>query len=133
MVKDVAFSSDDRYVAAAGAPNSVMVWETQSGRRVHHFEDIYSAQAIAFTAEGRRLVCAKGFRSLGKKDDNIRAETVTEAPSDQIVVFDLATGEQMATFAGHVGGTWDMAVSPDGRHVLTGGVDQLLRLWRLPD
>jgi WD40 repeat protein len=26
-----------------------------------------------------------------------------------------------------------MAVSPDGRHVLTGGVDQLLRLWRLPD
>lgn len=49
----------------------------------------------------------------------------------KLTLHDPATGEVRRTFTGHTGVTWAMAVSADGRLLLSGSKDQTFRLWNL--
>lgn len=47
----------------------------------------------------------------------------------EIVRADLTGDEPAVTFSGHAGGVHGIAVSPDGRFLLTGGADQTCTIW----
>jgi WD40 repeat protein len=44
-------------------------------------------------------------------------------------VWDVATGECVATLEGHSERVVGVAISPDGRRVVSGSHDQTLKLW----
>jgi|GEM_PF-572855 len=48
-----------------------------------------------------------------------------------LTLHDPATGKLRRTFIGHTGTIWAVAVSPDGRLLLSSSGDQTLRLWNL--
>jgi WD40 repeat protein len=61
-------------------------------------------------------------RALANKDKPVTAAPITDAPPAAPTVDTVA---QM----GHAGATKSMALSPDGRLVLTGGNDKMIKLW----
>ncbi len=106
----VAFSPDGRYVASGGVDKSVRVFDLATGQTVKTFDGHNeSVTNVAFLADSRYVV------SSG--DSVIR-------------VWDLQTGKEARRFEGqHQGRIPAMALSSDGRRLLTGGDDRTIKLW----
>ena len=47
-------------------------------------------------------------------------------------LWDVNSGKELARYEGHPRGTLGVAVTPDGRHLLSWSKDGPLRLWSLP-
>src|SRR5438093_6502080 len=48
---------------------------------------------------------------------------------DKLHVYDAAIGKERFAVEAHKDGVWALALSPDGKHLATGGGDNLVRLW----
>ena len=46
--------------------------------------------------------------------------------------FDVETGSHVRTFAGHVDRITDLAISVDGKWLLSSSMDRTLRIWDIP-
>lgn len=49
--------------------------------------------------------------------------------SNDITLWDLATGQELRTLVGHYMAVQSLAFSPDGQLLVSGGTDQTIRLW----
>jgi WD40 repeat protein len=77
-------------------------------------------------------------RTLTGHEDGVRAVALTPdgrravSPSDRTLrVWDLATGEALATLRGHEGEVWGVALTPDGRRAVSASADRMLKVWDL--
>lgn len=90
----IAISPDGTLVAAASAGGRVKVWEIETGRELHKFDDIAGGvDAIRFSPDGNMLA---GCGDL------------------QVVLWDLRSGQHLHTFKGHSRRVTDIDFSPDG-------------------
>ena len=48
-------------------------------------------------------------------------------------LWEVRTGRMIHEVEGHTGWVWSVAFSPCGRRALSGGGDNVLRLWSLPN
>ncbi len=99
----VAFTPDSKHVICGGS--ELKIWDLSSGRAVRRIADT-STSAIAVSSDGSKIV-ALGRKSFGGLN---------------VTVYDLKTGSIIREFGGHVGNAHRVALSPDGRFVLTGHV-----------
>ena len=53
-VRNFAFSTDGRLLAAVGSDGRILVWETAAGKKLHDWK-LPAAGALAFAADGRHL------------------------------------------------------------------------------
>ena len=106
-----AFSSDGSYaVGYSEADNANHLWDLKTLTKIHSFS--YPGQPIRwsthFSPEGRYLLAVYG---------------------NEIVVSDVASGQELQVFRGHTDTSWDLALSPDGTRVLSASYDGSARLW----
>ncbi|KAH8098809.1 hypothetical protein JL720_1778 [Aureococcus anophagefferens] len=132
----VAVFPDGRHVVSGAGDamvkvNSVAVFF--NGRRVVSGSDDGTVKvwSVAVFPDGRRVVSAS-------KDEAVKVSSVAVFPdgrrvvsgsSDKTVkVWDAATGECVATLAGHSGEVKSVAVFPDGRRVVSGSKDETVKV-----
>ena len=109
-----AFSPDGKLVASAGQDGTVAVVERADGKPVHLFRVSFSGMAtVAFSPDGKTLAAGTG------------------GPSCRLLVWDLATGREVACLKGYADGIDWLAFHPAGRLAATGSVDGSVRLWDL--
>ncbi|MHC4403702.1 MAG: WD40 domain-containing protein [Planctomycetota bacterium] len=136
-VHSVAFSPDGRYIASgSGAShdqsgkfveatdNTLRVWETETGKELCCFDPGKAVQTVAFSPDGRFILSGgrEPFLRLWKLPKVLMAgETKLPAPA--------ATLTEVRQFEGHLNHVDSLAISPDGRLVLSGAGDGTARLW----
>ncbi|HET6770584.1 MAG TPA: BTAD domain-containing putative transcriptional regulator [Actinomycetota bacterium] len=111
----VRFSPDGRLLATAsyptGRPNpsaaEVKIWDWREGEIVQRIRTW--AYGLAFDPSGARIATAGG--------------------SGLTQIWDVETGREVQTLAGHSGSVFDVAFSPDGSSIATAGSDRTIRLW----
>jgi WD40 repeat protein len=72
-----------------------------------------SINCVAISPDGKMLVS-------GSEDNTIK-------------LWNLDTGECLATLEGHEAGVRSVAISPDGQLLVSGSADYTIKLWQLPD
>jgi RNA polymerase sigma factor (sigma-70 family) len=122
-----ALARDGKRLATA-AGNAVVVWDTATGQELRRFDNHASTvHAVAFSPRARRIA--------------------TAAADSLIHIWDMSTGKELHTLRGHrgtrevigkagetmsVNGVYSLAFTPDGKKLISRGVDQTIRVWDIP-
>jgi WD40 repeat protein len=101
-VSSVVFSPDGRQLVSAnwpgdvtsdGRPLSIKMWDVESGKVLRALS-CFAPGSLTFSPDGRRLASRS---------------------SNEIQVWDAASGREVSTLRGHIGDIMSMAFSPDGK------------------
>ncbi len=126
-VLSVAFSPDGHLALSGSWDKTLKLWDVATGRELHSFTghtgEVWS---VTFSADGR-LALSGGGRFVPRSRG--RRFTRPSKEDNALKLWDLATGQVLRSFVGHVGAVKSVALSPDGRFALSGSDDRTVKLW----
>lgn len=147
----------DRAFSGEGYPKNILrAWDAGSGQPLWHVQvpgDIFTisvspdgskvaAGNVADTIELRNSANGQIIRTLVGHSGNVLASVwvandrlITSAghPDNTLKLWNTATGESLRTFAGNTADVFSLAIAPDGLSVVSGGMDRVVRKYRLAD
>jgi WD40 repeat protein len=148
----LTFSADGTRLAGVTDQGGVTVWAAATGRAVHHLAgNLQDIRGAAFSPDWGRLALADGGAvrvcdpTTGRETATLRGNvpggiyTVAFAPGGKrlalvdddagpVELWDVATGQQLLTLAGHTGQVFSLAFSPDGRRLASADPEGV-RIW----
>ena len=106
-VECIAYSPDGKHIATGSDDNTTRIWDAATGRELLKFKrDGIGGNSVAFSPDSKHIILADTKKEIGSTV--IRGYTV----------WDIATRKKASYLKG---GDWDVAYSPDGKRIYTGG------------
>ncbi len=148
------YSPDNRWVVTCGADGVIRVWSAQTwdlqAELMKHTDRVYD---IAFSADGQRLASAGAdvvvrVWNLATKEleqeltDSLKTakcyECVAISPDRRyvaagtndgdVIVWEIASGQQVKAFRDHTSNVFGIAFSPDGQHLASASKDTTVHI-----
>lgn len=143
----LAFSPDGQWLAASGS-GGVDVLDVESKKAVNQYRAEAHFTAFCFTPDGKSLVlgpnriqweiASGNTEQLVSSDAGLTAVQVTDdgqtlaganGRSNQILLWDLQSGRQLASLVGHEARVWSLRFLPGERFLISGSEDGSIRIW----
>ncbi|MGB2862624.1 MAG: protein kinase [Sedimentisphaerales bacterium] len=151
----MALSPDGKRIVTGGWENAVKIWDIATGKELITLPRAHAeyTSCVAFSPDGKRIVSdddsgviniwdingvnevAKSIRhgndwisSVSFSPDGKQLVSVSSS-SKEIKVWDTVTGAEIIAFSGNAGGGAIAAFSPDGKHIVSAGVDGAINIY----
>lgn len=111
-ITSLAFSSDGK-ILAAGRVGGIDIWDLKTNQLLHDIKIDSGAQMIALSPDGQEIIS-------GSREDN------------RVNVWNIKTGTRSRSLIGHTGGTEAIALSSNGKTLVTASNDDTIKVWDLP-
>jgi WD40 repeat protein/serine/threonine protein kinase len=123
------FSKDGSLLVTTSKEREAKVWDTRSWKPVITIRGLPSLPGqAAFSPDGTTVAVARGESPEGVT--SFRDTRLTHEPT-HTEIFDAMTGDLVLKLAGHEGHEIGRAFHPQGRHLVTAGLDSIISLWDL--
>jgi hypothetical protein len=131
QVWSVAISNDGKKVVSAGSDSNVRVWDVDKKAEIRKLEHPTRVWSMAFSPDGRQLVCGTGGGvNQVPKGINFGPNPPQFGQQDNALYFwEFETGKFVRRLTGPNGHVRAIVWTPDGRNVISGGLDNMIRVW----
>lgn len=109
----VAFSANGKLLATGSWDGRTRIWDLETGKLIQSIPSL-TPYAVRFTRNGLYVVSAV----LPTRDN-----------PKKIRLFEIDTGEEIREFIGHTDIVTSIRMSPDGKYMLSGSFDGMVKLW----
>jgi RNA polymerase sigma factor (sigma-70 family) len=130
FVWSVAFSADSKTLVSGGDDKTIRFWNVATGKQRRRFDLPEKVSHLALSPDAKQLVSIHQIKLSGEG----WAQWV---PGPRASLWDVASGKETHQLVmpakdiwpGVPGGFFQVKFAPDGKTVLTGGHDGVLRIW----
>jgi len=147
FVMSVAFSPDGRFLISAAADNTLKLWEISTGREIRTFKGHTAAVfTVKFSPNGEYVLSGskdqtlklweirsgqeiRTFRGYTDEVTTLGSKLLTGTDKGHLQLWDLPSGRMLRLFSAHPKFITSLAFSPDGRHAVSGALDNTIKLW----
>jgi len=152
-VNALAFSRDGAILVTGSNNGTIRLWNIRTGTRRQTLEGHTQAiNAIAISPDNQTLATGSNDGTVRLWDFNTGQEESAIAPvsgavkalvfgansrtivigSDDITIWNTITEEKLQTFFGHPKQISSLAITLDGKTLVSGSLDETIKVWRMP-
>lgn len=131
MVNSVAFFPDGKWVVSGSTDNTVRVWDLKTGETIRIFNYILLVfgkpismnpiLSVTVSPDGKKVVTGAVTIAPELISDNSYGNAIN--------IWDIDSEENNLVLPGHTDGVNSVAVSPDGKKIVSGSNDSTIMVW----
>jgi WD40 repeat protein len=127
IVDSIAFDPAGRQLATGCHDGAVRIWDVATGKQVREIKAHVTPAAaavycVAWTADGKEILSGSFDRSMKLWN-----------ASDGKLIREFKGYKEKESEKGHRDGIFSLAISPDGKLVVSGSSDRSIKLWNMAD
>lgn len=120
-VFSVTCSPDGKRIISGSFDKTVKLWEAETGAELFTLGKLVGhVRTVAISPDGKRIAAGKSIHTRDKSKP-VSKSTVT--------LWDSLVGEETQTLRGHSNNVTSVAISPDGKRIVSGSDDWTVRVW----